>query len=197
MRFSAAMPCTYACSPLDGMARNYYLLTWIRKSTQFVVSGSILFLPPYAPGEQEKPFWVEFKALLVQGGLDQTTFLSRIPPKQCPSYFHSAAVTKSFAAQIWVGFDPRASRARLGVGRTLSARKKVAAPRPLLIFFQQTRRKLDDVGKKLEILYDKLRDNLVRMTAVPPLEAKWQPSCGWFSWAGTGLGLSFHCQAMA
>ena len=75
---------------------------------------------------EEKPFWVEFKAMLGQGGLDQTTFLSRVPPKQSPSYFHSAAVTKSFAAQIWVGFDPWISRARFGDGHCL-----------LLIFFSK------------------------------------------------------------
>ena len=36
------------------MARNYYFLstsTW--KITQFVVSGSILFLPPYTRGEKK------------------------------------------------------------------------------------------------------------------------------------------------
>ena len=39
---------TDTSSPLGGMARNYFLLsTWIHKRMQFVVSRSILFLPPY------------------------------------------------------------------------------------------------------------------------------------------------------
>ena len=48
--FFTPIPCTYTNSPLDGMARNYYyyfLYTWMHKTTQFVMSWSILFLPPY------------------------------------------------------------------------------------------------------------------------------------------------------
>ena len=48
--FFTPIPCTYTCLPLDGMVRNYiitiFLCTWIRKIRQFIVSGSILFLPP-------------------------------------------------------------------------------------------------------------------------------------------------------
>ena len=54
--FFTPIPCTYTSSPLDGMARNYiiiFLSTWIRKITQFIVSGSILFLPPYTRGEKK------------------------------------------------------------------------------------------------------------------------------------------------
>ena len=52
--FFAPIGCTYTSSPLDGMARNYYFLSsWICKSTHFVGSGSILFLPPYTRGEKK------------------------------------------------------------------------------------------------------------------------------------------------
>ena len=38
--------CTYTSLPPGGMARNYYFVsTWIHKSMQFVMSGSISFLP--------------------------------------------------------------------------------------------------------------------------------------------------------
>ena len=37
------------------------LSTWISKSTQFVVSGSILFLPPYTRGEK-KNIWSELES---------------------------------------------------------------------------------------------------------------------------------------
>ena len=47
--------CTYTSSPLDGMAKNYLLSTWIHKIMQFIMSGSILFLPPFTRGEK-KPF---------------------------------------------------------------------------------------------------------------------------------------------
>ena len=36
-----------------------FLSTWIRKITQFIVSGSILFLPPYKRGE--KNIWSELE----------------------------------------------------------------------------------------------------------------------------------------
>ena len=52
--FFTPIPCTYTSSPLDGMAKNYfYFSTWIRKIMQFIMSGSILFLPPYTRGEKK------------------------------------------------------------------------------------------------------------------------------------------------
>ena len=61
--FFTLIPCTYASLPLDGTARSYYyfLSTWIRKSTQFVMSRSILFLPPYTRGEK-KHIWYELES---------------------------------------------------------------------------------------------------------------------------------------
>ena len=58
--FFTPIPCTYTSSPLDGMARNYIIIivsTWIRKITQFIVSESILFLPPYTQGENKHLVW--------------------------------------------------------------------------------------------------------------------------------------------
>ena len=53
--FFTPIPSTYTSLLLDGWARNYYFLsTRICKSTQFVVPGSILFLPPYTQGEKKK-----------------------------------------------------------------------------------------------------------------------------------------------
>ena len=45
----------------DGMARNYFLSTWICKSPQFVVFWSILFLPPYTRGEK-KNLWSQLES---------------------------------------------------------------------------------------------------------------------------------------
>ena len=59
--FSTQIPCTYTSSPLNGMGRNYYFLsTWLRKSTQFVVSVSITFIPPYTRVEK-KNIWSELE----------------------------------------------------------------------------------------------------------------------------------------
>ena len=38
-----------------------FLSTWIRKSAQFVMSGSFLFLPPYTEGEKKK-IWSELES---------------------------------------------------------------------------------------------------------------------------------------
>ena len=53
----------YLALTLAGMARYYFyfLSTWTRKSTQFVVSGSILFLPPHTP-EDKKNIWSELES---------------------------------------------------------------------------------------------------------------------------------------
>ena len=40
----------------------YFLSTWIRKITQFIMSGSILFLPPYT--REEKNIWSELESNL-------------------------------------------------------------------------------------------------------------------------------------
>ena len=53
--FFTSIPCTYTSSLLDGI-----LYTWIHKITQIVVSGSILFLPPYSRREK-KNIWSELK----------------------------------------------------------------------------------------------------------------------------------------
>ena len=54
LSFFTPIPCTYTSLVLDGKAMNDYCLsTWIRKITQFVVSGSILLLPPYTRGEKK------------------------------------------------------------------------------------------------------------------------------------------------
>ena len=66
--FFTPIPCTYTSSTLDGMAKNYfYYSTWIREIMQFIMSGSILFLPPYTRGEK-KPFglsWNRTQVLLL------------------------------------------------------------------------------------------------------------------------------------
>ena len=60
--FFTPIPCTFTSLLLDGMARNYYFLsTWICKITQFVVSGSTLFLPPFTRGEK-KNIWSELES---------------------------------------------------------------------------------------------------------------------------------------
>ena len=46
--FFTPIPCAYTSSPLDGMARNFFFYI-----TQFIVYGSILFLPPYTRGEEK------------------------------------------------------------------------------------------------------------------------------------------------
>ena len=51
--------------------------TWIRKNMQFIMSGSILFLPPYTRGEK-KTIWSELKSN--PGPLaSQATTLTTIP----------------------------------------------------------------------------------------------------------------------
>ena len=55
--FFSPIHCTYTSLPQDGMARNYFSSRWIRKSTKFILSGSILFLPPYTGGEDERLVW--------------------------------------------------------------------------------------------------------------------------------------------
>ena len=83
---------TYTSLLLDGMARNYYFLTtWIRKITQFVVSGSILFLPPYTRGEK-KNIWSELE--LNPGPLaSQATALTTRPWPSCKVSFPSVVAT--------------------------------------------------------------------------------------------------------
>ena len=50
---------TYTSLPLDGMTRNFFS-TWIRKSMQLIMSGSIWFLPPYTRRER-KNIWSELE----------------------------------------------------------------------------------------------------------------------------------------
>ena len=56
-------PISYTSSLPDGTTRNFFLSTWIRKSTQFVVSGYILFLPPFTQGEK-KDIWTVMESNL-------------------------------------------------------------------------------------------------------------------------------------
>ena len=44
--FFPPKPCTYTSSPLDGMAKNYFIFYMDTQDHAMVMSGSILFLPP-------------------------------------------------------------------------------------------------------------------------------------------------------
>ena len=51
--FFTPIPRTYTSLPLDGMARNDLLSTWICKITQYIRSGSIFCLHHYTQGEKK------------------------------------------------------------------------------------------------------------------------------------------------
>ena len=59
--FFTPIPCTYTSSPLDGVARNYLLSTWISKFMQFIISGSI-FSYLLIPEEKIKTIWSELES---------------------------------------------------------------------------------------------------------------------------------------